>query len=57
VSVNPGLPWQKQHLSFRQQTGPKVKAETSEVLHLEDSFAQCWNLDTSESRSEVPGNF
>jgi hypothetical protein len=27
------------------------------MLHLEDSTAWCWNWDTSESRSEIPGNF
>jgi len=25
------------------------------ILHLERSFVWCWNLDTSESRSEIPG--
>jgi hypothetical protein len=24
------------------------------VLHLEHSFVLCWNLDTSDSRSETP---
>jgi len=27
--------------------------EISNVLHLEHSFVWCWNLDTSESRSEI----
>ena len=42
--------------SFHQQTGLKFKEETNEVLHLEYSTAWCWNLDISESRSEIPGN-
>jgi hypothetical protein len=37
--------------------GLKFKEETSKVLHLEHSFVWCWNLDTSESRSEIPGKF
>jgi len=35
----------------------KFKEETSEVLHLEYSFVWCWNLDTSNSRPEIPGKF
>jgi len=35
----------------------KFKEETSEMLHLERSFLWCWNLDTSESRSKIPGRF
>jgi hypothetical protein len=27
------------------------------VLHLEQSYVWCWNLDTSASRSEKLGNF
>jgi hypothetical protein len=27
------------------------------VQHLEHSFVWCWNLDTSESRSETPAKF
>jgi hypothetical protein len=40
-----------------QQTGLKCKKETSEVLHLEHSFIWCWNMDSSQSRSEVSGKF
>jgi len=29
----------------------------SKVLHLERGFVWCWNVDTSESRSKVPGKF
>ena len=35
----------------------KFKDETCEVLHLEHNFVWCWNLDTSKSRSEIPGKF
>jgi hypothetical protein len=27
------------------------------VLHVEHNFVGCWNLDTSESRPEMPGKF
>ena len=43
--------------TFHQQIGPKFKEEISEVIHLEHSILWCWNLDTSESRSEIPGKF
>ena len=42
---------------FHYQTGLKFKEKTSKVLHLDYSFEWCWNLDTSDSRSEVPGKF
>ena len=42
VKLNPGLTF---------------KEETSKVLHLEHSTVWCSNLDTSESRSELPGKF
>jgi hypothetical protein len=32
-----------------------VKEETKEMFNLEHSFVRCWNLDTSESRTEIPG--
>jgi hypothetical protein len=35
----------------------KAKEETSEVLHLEHSLVWCGNMDSLETRSEVPGNF
>ena len=38
-------------------TGLQFKGETSKVLHLEQSFVWCGNLDTSESRSGIPGKF
>ena len=34
-----------------------MEEEACEVLHLEDSFIWCWNLDASGSRSETPGKF
>jgi hypothetical protein len=43
--------------SFHQQIELKFEEETSKVLHLEHSFAWCWNVDTPESRSEIPGKF
>jgi len=39
------------------QTGLKFKEESSKVLHLEYNFVWCWNLDASESRSDIPGKF
>ena len=42
---------------FTSKPDLKLKEETSNVLHLEHSFAQYWNVDTSESRSEIPGKF
>ena len=42
---------------FHQQIGLQFKAESSEVLHLEHNIVWCWNLDTTESRSEIPGKF
>ena len=36
--------------SFHQQSGPKFKEETSELLHLEHSIIWCWNMDTSGSK-------
>jgi hypothetical protein len=48
---------QQEEDSFHQQIGLKFKEETSKVLHLEHCFVWCWNVDTSESRSEVSGEF
>jgi hypothetical protein len=42
---------------FYQRIGLKLKKEPSKVLHLEQSFVWCWKLDTSESKSEIPGKF
>jgi hypothetical protein len=43
--------------TLHQQIRLRAKEETSEVLHLEHSFVWCGNLDSSETRSEVPRNF
>jgi len=43
--------------TFHWQSGHKFKEETSKMLHLEFSFVWCRNLDTLESRSEIPGKF
>jgi hypothetical protein len=61
VKLNPGLPWQE-HIQqeddcYDQHSGLKLKEETSEMLHLKYSFVWRWNLDTSESRSEIPVSF
>jgi len=61
VTLKPRFPWkssiQLEEGSFHQQIGLKFKEENTEVLHLEHSFVWSWNLDTSKSRSEVPGQF
>ena len=49
--------FQQQEDSFHQQMRFRLKGEFSKVLHLEHSFVQCWNLDISESRSEIPWEF
>ena len=38
--------------SFHQHIRLKLKEETSKMLHLEHSFVWCWNLETSEHRSD-----
>ena len=43
--------------SFYQQIGLKFKEETSKIIHLEYNFLWCWNLNTSEIRSQIPGKF
>jgi len=35
--------------------GLQFKVATSKMLHLEDRLEWCWNLDTTESRCEIPG--
>jgi len=58
VKLNAGLPWQKQHSKRRlfspQIIALKFKEDSFKVRLLGYSFAWCWNLDTSESRSEIP---
>jgi hypothetical protein len=50
--------------SFQQEEDPfhqyiviKFKEEATKMLHLERSFLWCRNLDTLESRAEMPGRF
>jgi hypothetical protein len=43
--------------TLHQQTILSAKEETSEVLHLEHSLVWCGNLDSSETRSEIPRKF
>jgi len=60
MKLNPEMAWQNQHSARRGFFSPTdwtSKAETSKVLHLEQSFVQCWNLDTSERRSYMSGTF
>jgi hypothetical protein len=61
VQFNLVLPWQKQRSLGRELFAlanlVKFEEETSEMLHLEHSVLWCWNLDTLESRSELPWKF
>jgi hypothetical protein len=61
VNLNPDYhgksSFQQEEDSFHPQIGLKFKEEASKVLHLEHSFVWCWNVDTSENRSEVSGKF
>jgi hypothetical protein len=43
--------------TIHQQIKLRAKEETSEVLHFEHIFVWCGNLDSSETKSEVPGKF
>ena len=55
IKLNPGLPLHQQQSkeegSFHQQIRLIFAEETSKILHVGHNF------DTSESRTEVPGNF
>jgi len=42
---------------LHKKIGLKVKDETSKVLHSDQNFERCLNLDTLEGRSETPGEF
>ena len=61
MKLNPELPCQSSILqednSFHQQTGLMFKEETNDMLHLEHSFAGCWNLDPSQNRSKIHWKF
>jgi len=41
----------------QEENGLKFKEGTSEMLHLEHGVVWCWNLDTSESKPEMPLKF
>jgi len=45
---------QQEAHSSHQKAASECKEETSKVLYMEHSFVWCWNLDTSENRSEIP---
>jgi hypothetical protein len=47
----------KKKKPFHQQTGLKFWEDTDETLHLEHSFVWCWNLVTSDSKSEIHREF
>jgi len=42
------------YLLYEIRIGLKFKEDLSKVLHLEYSFVWCGNLDTSESRLQIP---
>ena len=42
---------------YQQQITLKYEEEISEMPDLEISFLRCWNLNTWESGSEIPGKF
>jgi hypothetical protein len=48
---------QQEKESSHQQTEINLKDVTGELLHLEYRFVWCWNLNTSESISEIPEKF
>jgi len=45
--------FKKEEDSFRQEIRLKRKEKTSKMLHSEHRIVQCWNLDTSDYRTEV----
>jgi len=56
--LNHELPWQKpfhQVDPLHKQTGLKRKEETIKELQMGYSFVWCWNLNTSDCRSEILG--
>ena len=59
VTLSPGLHGKRSIEqvggSSHQRIGLKFKEETSEMLDWERRNIWCWSLDTSGSRSEVPG--
>jgi len=59
--IKSGLPWKKQRSIRRRLFSPAswtlTKEETSKLLHFGHRFIWCWNLDTSQSISEIPWKF
>ena len=49
--------FQIQTALFNSTLNLKFKKETRKVPHLECSCVECWNLETSERRSEIPWKF
>jgi len=47
----------KQKTLFTSKTFSNERKKTSEAMLLEHSFVWCWDLDTLESRSEIPRMF
>jgi len=47
----------QQEYSFHQETGLQFKKVRCEVHIWSIAFVWCWNVDTSQSRSEIPGKF
>jgi hypothetical protein len=48
---------QQEEDPLHQQIRLRAKEEISEVLHLKHSFVWCGSLESSDTRSEVPGKF
>jgi len=64
VSFRKQRHWQQcDGLSDENETGDLTEPsrgliwDINKILHLEYCFVWCWNLDTSGSRSEIPGKF
>ena len=52
-----GCYFHKKKILFTSKLDLNFRKKLSKVLHLEHSFVWYWNLDTLESRSEIPGTF
>jgi hypothetical protein len=42
---------------FNQKIELKFEEETGGMIHTKHIFLWCWNLDTSENKSQVPAKF
>jgi hypothetical protein len=54
--------WQKKNSKRKRNISPekldlKFEEEASKIPFLDESFVQCRNVDTSESRSKIPERF